>query len=148
MSLLDAVGVPYENQVGLGPAELLAAYRRCDALIFASTYEGFGLPIIEAQAVGRPVITSRICSMPEAAGGAACLVDPLDPSDIRRGIQRLLEDPAFAAELVSAGFTNAARYSPERIARAYADVYRRAGDRVARSRVRLARAEAPARLRE
>lgn len=131
-TLLEAVGVAYENPIDLRPAELAAAYRRNDALIFASTYEGFGLPIIEAQAVGRPVITSRTCSMPEAAGGAACLVDPLDPSDIRRAIQRLIEDPAYAAELVQRGFANAARYDPARIARAYAEVYRRAHDRVSR----------------
>lgn len=147
-ALLRAVGVPYENRVGLGQAELLDAYRRCDALIFASTYEGFGLPIIEAQAVGRPVITSRTCSMPEAAGGAACLVDPLDLTDIRRGIQRLLDDPGYAAELVRAGYENAARYGPERIARAYAEVYRRAHDRAERSRSLPARGRAAARLKE
>jgi glycosyltransferase involved in cell wall biosynthesis len=148
-ALLDDVGVRYSNHVGLGPAELLEAYRRNDALILASTYEGFGMPIIEAQAVGRPVITSRICSMPEAAGGAACLVDPFDPSDIRRGIRRLLDDPAYAAELVRAGYENAARYSPERIARAYADVYRRAHDRAARgSGAPLGSGKHAARLRE
>jgi glycosyltransferase involved in cell wall biosynthesis len=132
-TLLDDLGVAYESHTNLAPRELLAAYRRCDALIFASTYEGFGLPIIEAQAVGRPVITSRLCSMPEAAGGAACLVDPLDPSDIRRGIRRLIDDREYGAELVRAGYANAAQYTPERIARAYADVYRRAHDRLVRA---------------
>jgi glycosyltransferase involved in cell wall biosynthesis len=148
-ALLDDVGVSYDNRVGLGPAELLWAYRRNDALILASTYEGFGLPIIEAQAVGRPVITSRICSMPEAAGGAACLVDPFDPSDIRRGIRRLLDEPEYVAELVRGGYENAARYSPERIARAYAEVYRRAHDRAGRgARPSLGSDKGPARLGE
>jgi glycosyltransferase involved in cell wall biosynthesis len=84
------------------------------------------MPIIEAQAIGRPVITSRLCSMPEASGGAACLVDPWDVQDIRRAIQRLLEDGDYSADLVRRGFENAARYTPERAAAAYADVYRRA----------------------
>ena len=83
------------------------------------------MPIIEAQAVGRPVLTSNVCSMPEAAGGAACLVDPFDVADIRRGILRLLNEPDYVDELVERGFKNAARYSPERIAKQYAAVYRK-----------------------
>lgn len=122
---LGELGVAYENRAELGDAELLEAYRRCDALIFASTYEGFGLPILEAQAVGRPVITSRACSMPEASGGAACLVDPFDVDDIRRGIRRLLDDPEYAEALVRFGYENAARHAPERVAAAYAELYRR-----------------------
>jgi glycosyltransferase involved in cell wall biosynthesis len=123
-SRLRELGVAHENASELHDAELLAAYRRCDALIFVSTYEGFGLPIIEAQAVGRPVITSRTCSMPEASGGAACLVDPFDVADIRRGIQRLLDDPGYGQTLVRFGYENAARYAPERVAAAYAELYR------------------------
>src|SRR5690606_36261075 len=121
---LRELGVAHENAWELTDAGLLEAYRRCHALIFASTYEGFGMPIIEAQAVGRPVITSRLCSMPEASGGAACLVDPFDVADIRRGIRRLLEDPEYARTLVRFGYENAARYTPERVAAAYAELYR------------------------
>lgn len=122
---LRELGVAYENRSELGDAELLEAYRRCDALIFASTYEGFGLPILEAQAVGRPVITSRACSMPEASGGAACLVDPFDVADIRRGIRRLIDDPEYADALVRFGYENVARHAPEQVAAAYAELYRR-----------------------
>jgi glycosyltransferase involved in cell wall biosynthesis len=56
------------------------------AVCYVSTYEGFGLPVIEAMAVGAAVVTSRTSSMPQAAGGAAVLVDPLDQADIARGI--------------------------------------------------------------
>ena len=121
---LDALGVVFENRVGLDEAALLAEYARSDALIFASTYEGFGLPIIEAQSVGRPVITSRFGAAAETAGGAACLVDPFDTNDIRRGIRRLLEDAEYSASLVRGGFDNAARFAPERVAAAYASLYR------------------------
>jgi glycosyltransferase involved in cell wall biosynthesis len=125
-SRLRALGVQYENHVDLDDEALVGVYRSCDALVFASTFEGFGMPIIEAQAIGRPVITSRSYSMPEASGGAACLVDPCDVQDIRRAIQRLIADEEYAAELVRRGFENAARHTPERAAAAYADIYRRA----------------------
>lgn len=122
--LLAQLGVQHESHVDLQADEVVAEYRRCDALIFASTYEGFGLPIVEAQAVGRPVITSKLCSMPEAAGGAALLVDPHDVDDIRRGILRLIEDPDYCNDLVRRGYKNANRYTPERIAAQYAALYR------------------------
>jgi glycosyltransferase involved in cell wall biosynthesis len=131
---LTRLGVPYENHLDLGRDELRDQYRRADAVVFASTYEGFGLPIIEAQAIGRPVVTSNICSMPEAAGGAACLVNPLDVADIRRGIRRLLNDAEYCDELVSRGRTNASLYSPARIAGEYANVYRNAYERAKRSK--------------
>jgi glycosyltransferase involved in cell wall biosynthesis len=123
---LDVLGLDFENLVELDAAALAREYRACDALIFASTYEGFGLPILEAQRVGRPVITSRVCSMPEASGGAACLVDPFDVADIRRGIRRVLDDVSYCAELVERGFDNADRHAPERVAAAYAELYREA----------------------
>jgi glycosyltransferase involved in cell wall biosynthesis len=123
---LEALGLDFENPVELDAAALAREYQACDALIFASTYEGFGLPILEAQRVGRPVITSRICSMPEASGGAACLVDPFDVADIRRAIRRLIEDDTYCAQLIERGVENAARHSPERVAAAYAELYREA----------------------
>jgi glycosyltransferase involved in cell wall biosynthesis len=126
LSRLRTLDVEYENHVDLADEALVAVYRDCHALVFASTFEGFGMPIIEAQAIGRPVITSRLCSMPEASGGAACLVDPWDVQDIRRAIQRLIDDGEYSADLVRRGLENAARHTPERAAAAYADVYRRA----------------------
>ena len=124
--------IRYENHFNLERAQLVEQYRLADALVFASTYEGFGLPIIEAQAVGRPVITSNVCSMPEAAGGAAYLVDPFSVDEIRGGIKRFIEDPEYCEELVQLGRTNALRYTPERIAAAYAAVYRSVHDRQGR----------------
>ena len=122
---IDELGIVFENYVDLDDAGLVREYQKADMLVFVSTYEGFGMPIIEAQGVGRPVLTSNVCSMPEAAGGAACLVDPFDVADIRRGICRLLDDPNYCKELVECGYENAARYSPERIAKRYAAIYRK-----------------------
>jgi glycosyltransferase involved in cell wall biosynthesis len=93
-------------------------------LLFASTYEGFGLPIIEAQAVGRPVITSDLCSMPEAAGGAACLVDPYDVAAIRQAVLRVMEDHEYRDDLIARGLVNVERFRASKVAAQYAQLYR------------------------
>jgi len=92
-------------------------------LVFASTYEGFGLPIVEAQATGRPVVTSNILSMPEVAGGAACLVDPFNVASIREGIAKVIQDSSYREYLVRLGFENVKRFQPENIAKNYLDIY-------------------------
>ena len=99
-------------------------YRNADMLLFVSTYEGFGLPIVEANAVGRPVVTSQISSMPEVAADAACLVDPYDVASIRHGVQRVIENAAYRNELIQRGYVNAMRFSQEVVAARYAEVYR------------------------
>lgn len=121
---LAALGIDYECHVDVPREELLRQYRLADVVLFASTYEGFGLPIIEAQAIGRPVVTGNNSAMPEAAGGAACLVDAFDVADIRRGIECVIGDRTYADDLVERGYANAARYAPARIARQYAELYR------------------------
>jgi glycosyltransferase involved in cell wall biosynthesis len=121
--LLDCQ-IEYENRVGLTSAEIVEAYRCSDMVIFASTYEGFGMPIIEANVTGRPVITSNICSMPEVAGDAACLVDPLDVESIREGVLQVINDAKYREQLIQNGFRNARRYMPELIAQQYAELYR------------------------
>ena len=116
--------VRFENRVGLSREELLREYQRCDLLIFASTYEGFGLPIVEANAVGRPVVTGNLLSMPEVAGDAACLVDPFDVGSIRAGIRRVIEDAEYRDRLVARGFANCERFQVDVITSQYADLYR------------------------
>lgn len=117
-------GIRYENRFDLAREDLLGEYRRADLLLFVSTYEGFGLPIVEANAVGRPVITSQLSSMPEVAGDAACLVNPFDVSSIRSGVLHVIEEPAYREQLVEQGYANAMRFQPDIIASRYAQVYR------------------------
>jgi glycosyltransferase involved in cell wall biosynthesis len=93
-------------------------------VVFASTYEGFGMPIVEANATGRPVVTSNIGPMPEVAGSAACLVDPFDCSSIREGIVRVIGDADYRSHLVAGGFENVKRFQADVIAAQYAAVYR------------------------
>jgi glycosyltransferase involved in cell wall biosynthesis len=92
-------------------------------VVFASLYEGFGLPIIEAQAIGRPVITSNYGAMAEAAGTGAILLNPADSSSIRAAILRLIADPDLRSDLIAKGFENVLKYRPEAVARAYAAIY-------------------------
>lgn len=135
------VGKPSETQIAalkrhgldltvmsrLSRDELVAEYVRADLLVFASTYEGFGLPIVEANAIGRPVVTSDLWSMPEVAGDAACLVDPFDVQSIRAGVLRVIQDASYRQSLVEAGFRNVARFRADVVAEAYAAVYRDIG---------------------
>lgn len=121
---LEGSGLVYRNLSGISRAELLDQYRKADIVMFASLYEGFGMPIIEAQAIGRPVVTSDRCSMPEAAGGGAVLIDPEDVSAIRRAVERVIGSAELRAELDAVGAANAERYRPGRIAERYAQIYR------------------------
>ena len=124
VGVLARHGIVYENRFDLPRSELLEEYRRADLLLFASTYEGFGLPIVEANAIGRPVVTSQCSSMPEVAGNAACLVDPFDVSSIRQGVLRVIEQPVYRQKLVERGHANAMRFHAATIASRYAQVYR------------------------
>ncbi|HEU5423386.1 MAG TPA: glycosyltransferase family 1 protein, partial [Nitrolancea sp.] len=87
-----------------------------EALVFPSLYEGFGLPAIEAMACGTPVLTSNTSSMPEVAGDAALLVDPLDTAAIAAGIERIATDQALRAMLRERGLAHAATFTWRRAA--------------------------------
>lgn len=81
------------------------------AFVFPSLHEGFGLPVLEAQACGCPVITSTTSSLPEVAGDAALLVDPGDTSAIAARMQRIAAEPALRESLIERGFANVRRFS-------------------------------------
>lgn len=122
--VLERHGIHYTNHVGLSREELIEQYRKCDVVVFASTYEGFGLPIIEAQATGRPVVTSNIGPMPEVAGLGACLVDPYEISSIRSAIERICRDPDFRERLANSGYENSFRFNLNSVSKQYADLYK------------------------
>lgn len=117
--------IPYTEQWDLSDQQVVEKYRECDMVVFASTYEGFGMPIVEANATGRPVVTSNLGPMPAVAGSAACLVDPFDSSSIREGILRVINDADYRNHLVVQGFENVKRFQAETIAAQYAALYRK-----------------------
>jgi len=109
-------------------AQLMLLLKGARGLVFPSLYEGFGLPVLEAMMMGVPVITSNTTSLPEVAGDAALLVDPLDPRAIAAAMDRLAGDDALCADLVRRGTQQAAQFTPqkylERIEQAYRQVLR------------------------
>lgn len=104
--------------------ELYQQYIDCDILYFASFYEGFGMPIIEAQAVGRPVITSHTGAMKEVAGDSACLVDPYNVAQIRKAITDLSGNMSLYEDMVARGRNNIKKFDCETIANEYLAVYK------------------------
>lgn len=123
VQLLKECGLRYRNMFDVPSDQMQDVYRQCDILCFASTYEGFGLPIIEAQAAGRPVITSTVASMPEVAGDGALFVDPYRTYEIREAVLRLIGDEPLRNSLIEKGLNNVKRFMPENIARQYLLLY-------------------------
>ena len=122
-SLFRQHRLPFTWLEHLSADELLQAYAQSDLLLFASTLEGFGMPILEAQAVGRPVITSNCSSMPEVAGEGACLVDPFDVAAIREGVLKVIGDAEYRETLVRNGHENVKRFEAKEVARRYSELY-------------------------
>jgi len=106
--------------------ELPLWYNAAAALAYPSVYEGFGLPVLEAQACGTPVLTSNVSSLPEAAGDAALMVDPYDVETLAVGLERLLTDELLRHELRERGLTHAREFTWPHAAQETACVYRRA----------------------
>jgi glycosyltransferase involved in cell wall biosynthesis len=98
-------------------ATLDGLYRAADCFVFPSLAEGFGLPVLEAMLRGAPVTCSNATSLPEVAGDAALLFDPLDVDAIAVSVRRILEDDELADRLRSAGSERARRFSWEETAR-------------------------------
>lgn len=125
IALLEKHNIEYNNYFGLPYSHVIKQYQEADLVSFVSLYEGFGLPIIEANAVGRPVITSNCTSMPEVAGEAAYIVDPLKVDEIRQAIVKVIEDAELRNRLIESGRKNTERFQPAFIAEKYAELYYR-----------------------
>jgi glycosyltransferase involved in cell wall biosynthesis len=124
-ALLKKYNIEYVYEWGLSDEQILQRYADADILSLASTYEGFGMPILEAQAVGRPVITSKLFSMPEVAGDAAVMINPHEVSEIRKGLEKIIYDDTFRNDLVNRGFQNIKRFDPHFIAEQYLSLYQK-----------------------
>ena len=96
---------------GVSAEDKAAVYQMASVLVWPSLYEGFGLPIIEAQAAGTPVVCSNVTSLPEVAGDAAVLVEPMDTEALAAGMERCLYDASFRQNLIAKGHKNVSRFT-------------------------------------
>ncbi len=125
IQLLQKYNIDYENKYNLDYSEIIEAYKKCDIVSFVSTYEGFGVPILEAQATGRIVITSNFSPMKDVAGAGALLVNPQNVESIRKGIIRIISNEELRNKITDAGQKNVRKYSAKNVAVKYAELYRK-----------------------
>lgn len=102
--MLRKFNIDYSSTKNLDENELRDEYKKCDIVLFPSFYEGFGLPVIEAFAVGKPVITSEIAPMKYIAKDAVLYVDPHSITSIRYAVQKLILSPELQNDKISKGF--------------------------------------------
>ena len=123
MKLSTQQKINFTNKFNLTREDIYTEYINCDIVAFISLHEGFGLPIIEANAIGRAVITSNLSSMPEVAKNAALLVDPYKIEEITAGLIKLIDDDGYRNDLINKGYQNAQNYTPNSIANKYKNLY-------------------------
>jgi glycosyltransferase involved in cell wall biosynthesis len=122
-ALITKYGIICTIRSGLTQLEIIEQYEQADIVTFVSTYEGFGLPIIEAQSVGRVVITSKIAPMTEISGGGAHLVDPYNIDEMRAGINLVVNNSEYRNKLINIGFENIRKYQYDVVLKRYTDIY-------------------------
>lgn len=125
IELLEKYHIEYSNACDLSNEQIVEEYQKADIINFPSLFEGFGMPIIEGQAVGRAVITSKISPMKEVAGEGAALVDPLSVDDIRKAYRRIINDDVYREELIQKGLQNICKYQADIIANQYVQLYKK-----------------------
>jgi glycosyltransferase involved in cell wall biosynthesis len=121
--LLHENNIEYSNAFNLTNEQIIKEYENCDIVNFPSTFEGFGMPIIEGQTVGRIVITSNISPMKEVAGDAAILVNPFDIDSIRDAYIDVIANQSLREEIISKGCENIKRFQVEKIVQQYTLLY-------------------------
>ncbi|MBC5773486.1 glycosyltransferase family 4 protein [Pontibacter sp. KCTC 32443] len=124
LQLLQENKIDFINYNEVSGEELRNLYAEADIVSFVSLFEGFGLPILEAQATGKPVLTSNCSAMPEVAGSGALFVDPYSIEDIRNGFTELINSEGLRNDLVRKGLDNCSRFSNKAIAQCYIDLYK------------------------
>ncbi|MEK7529065.1 MAG: glycosyltransferase family 1 protein [Patescibacteria group bacterium] len=132
LSLLIVGGKGWKEHIGeedgvallgyIAEPELFALYKNARALVFPSLYEGFGLPPLEAMALGCPVVCSDTSSLPEVVGDAAIMCDPMNVDAIFNALSKILTDDALRHELIAKGHAQAAKFSWKKSAEELRDI--------------------------
>lgn len=124
VKLLNACAINYKNLKFVSDEALATIYNKSDILTFISKFEGFGLPILEANAQNCAVITSNIQPMMDVAYNAAYFVDPQDVISIKNGIKKVWQDENLRNTLIDNGRDNVKRFEPKEIAQQYISLYK------------------------
>jgi len=123
INFLKENNIEYENLVGISDVELANEYTKADIVSFVSTFEGFGMPIIEGQIADCIVITSNIAPMTEVGENSVIYVDPFSVDSIRSGFLQIISDKTLRESIIMKGRENRKRFSPEIIAAQYSNLY-------------------------
>jgi len=115
--------ISYKNFIGLSNKMVFKKYCESDLLLFPSLYEGFGMPIIEAQTVGRPVITSNFEPMTDIAGKGALYVNPYSVKSIKIGVKKIISSNALRKKLIKNGFKNIKRFNKNKVLQNHLECY-------------------------
>lgn len=122
-TLLKQFRINYINKNRLSDDEIFNEYLECDIVSFPSVFEGFGLPIIEGQAVGRPVLTSNILPMKQIAGENYYLINPFNVEDLKVGFLTLINNDLLRKNMIEIGLKNVLNYRSDSIASQYLNLY-------------------------
>lgn len=124
-NLLEDKAISYENHINLSDEQMKHQYAQSTLVVFVSLHEGFGMPVLEAQSMGKPIIISKVCSLPEVSMGTAVeLINVKDHKSLKEQIIRIIEDEIYRNEIIEAGFSNLKRFDLNRIASSYYQVYK------------------------
>lgn len=123
IDLLRRYKIKYQNFCDVMYEKIVELYRQCDIVSFPSLYEGFGVPVLEANATGRPILCGDIEVLHEVAKNSAIFVNPQSVESIREGFTELIQNEVLREQLIHSGQENVKRFSHEIIASQYKKLY-------------------------
>lgn len=124
-NMAEEYDIDYVNRVDIPFEEVIEEYKKCDIVVSPSLYEGLGMPIVEAQCAGKPVITTNKDPMAWVSGGAAILLEnPLDVEEYKKKLQELIHNIGLCQNLIEEGYENVKRFSLNEVLKQYLEVYR------------------------
>tara|TARA_B100000787_G_C15920929_1_gene176611 strand:- start:60 stop:515 length:456 start_codon:yes stop_codon:yes gene_type:complete len=121
--ILKKYKIKYKNYVALSNKAIFKKYVESDLLMFPSQYEGFGMPILEAQTVGRVVITSNLEPMKSVGGNGALYVNPYNVKNINNTIKKVIDNKSLRNKLIQNGFENIKRFNKVKILKKHLNCY-------------------------